>query len=331
MRRPRTAVLGARHWHVPLYLDAWAETHDVVVVQDEEPDRIMDIGRRLGAPVYGEAGMALDVAPLDLAYVFGPHDRMSEVCLALVERRIPFVVEKPGGLLQEDLQRVQEAAASAGVAVTVPFVQRGGPLDRALSLAGPPTYQRASFVAGPPERYLDAGCSWMLEPGRSGGGCLINLGPPFVDLFLQRSSACDVHLVGVNLAATLHGGGIEDHATLVLAGDNGSEAIIEVGYDFPASPAKRYSSYTSVGPKGYVDVNSSGRVSFTPATGGAATSSIIDIDSDPLYDVFVRRVAETWADGFAGLPTLTDLIITMQLIWTAYRRSSLPSKEANFG
>jgi predicted dehydrogenase len=316
---------------VPLYLSAWADTHDVVLVQDEEPDQIMDIARRLDSSVCGDVGVALDAGPLDLAYVFGPHDRMFDICLALVERGVPFVVEKPGGLGPEDVERVRDAASSAGVAATVPLVQRGGPVDRALSLAGAPTYQRASFVAGPPERYREAGCSWMLQPARSGGGCLVNLGPHFVDLFLQRSGARQVELVTANLSANLHGAGVEDHATVVLAGDNGSEAIIEIGYAFPASPAKRYCSYTSVGSRGFVDVGTSGQVSFTRASDGATESSLIDVDSDPLYDAFVRRVADTWADGFAGLPTLSDLGDTMNLIWTAYKRSSISSGEVSLG
>ncbi len=331
MRRPRTAVLGARHWHVPLYLSAWADTHDVVQVQDEEPDQITDIARRLGAPVCGDVEVALDAGPLDLAYVFGPHDRMLDTCLALVERGVPFVVEKPGGLGPGDVESVRDAASAAGVAATVPLVQRGGPVDRALSMAGAPTYQRASFVAGPPERYREAGCSWMLQPARSGGGCLVNLGPHFVDLFLQRSGARQVELVAANLSASLHGAGVEDHATLVLAGDDGSEAIIEVGYAFPASPIKRYCSYTSVGSRGYVDVGTSGQVAFTRASDGASESSLIDVDSDPLYDVFVRRVADTWEDGFTGLPTLGDLGDTMNLIWAAYERSSISSGEVSLG
>jgi len=331
VRRPLTAVLGARHWHVPLYVSAWADTHDVVLVQDGEPDQITDMARRLDASVYGDIEAALDAGPLDLAYVFGPHDRMVDTCLSLVERGIPFVVEKPGGLGAEDVERIRDAAASAGVAATVPFVQRGGPVDHALSLAGAPTYQRASFVAGPPERYHAAGCSWMLVPARSGGGCLVNLAPHFVDLFLQRSRARRVELVAANLSASLHREAVEDHATLVLAGDDGSEAIIEVGYAFPSSPAKRYCSYTSAGDGGYVDVGTSGDVSFTRASDGVTVSDSIDVDSDPLYDVFVRQVADTWADGFPGLPTLADLADTMSLIWAAYRRSPIASLEVSHG
>ncbi|MEU1802987.1 Gfo/Idh/MocA family oxidoreductase [Streptomyces sp. NPDC019937] len=331
MRRPRTAVLGARHWHVPLHVSAWGDTHDVVLVQDEEPDQVTGIAGRLDAAVYGEVGEALDAGPLDLAYVFVPHDRMVETCLALVERGIPFVVEKPGGTGPEDVERIRDAAAAAGVAATVPFVQRGGPVDHALSLAGAPTYQRTSFVAGPPQRYYAAGSSWMLDPARSGGGCLVNLAPHFIDLFLRRSRARRVELVAANMSASLHSEGVEDHATLVLAGDDGSEAIIEVGYAFPSSPAKRYCSFTSAGSEGYVDVGTSGHVSFTRALDGVTESSTIDVDSDPLYDVFVRQVADTWADGFAGLPTLADLADTMSLIWAAYGRSSYASLEVSHG
>lgn len=121
-------------------------------------------------PFTGKSAKRWTAGPLDLAYVFGPHDRMVETCLALVDRGIPFVVDKPGGTGPEDVERIRDAAAAAGVAATVLFVQRGGPVDHALSLAGAPTYQRTSFVVGPPQRYHAAGCSWMLDPARSGGG-----------------------------------------------------------------------------------------------------------------------------------------------------------------
>jgi len=140
-----------------------------------------------------------------------------------------------------------------------------------------------------------------------------------------------VELVAANLSASLHREAVEDHATLVLAGDDGSEAIIEVGYAFPSSPAKRYCSYTSAGDGGYVDVGTSGDVSFTRASDGVTVSDSIDVDSDPLYDVFVRQVADTWADGFPGLPTLADLADTMSLIWAAYRRSPIASLEVSHG
>ena len=119
------------------------------------------------------------------------------------------------------------------------------------------------------------------------------------------------------LSSALHGGAVEDHASLIVTTPSGCEAIVEVGYAFPGSPLKRYCSYTSAGEAGFASVDSDGSATFT-ALDGTTESAVIDVDSDPLYDPFVRRVAQTLEDGFRGLPTLAELEDVMRPIWQAY-------------
>jgi predicted dehydrogenase len=314
--KTRTIILGASHWHVPLYARAIGEEHQVVGISDDNVSLVQGLAKAWGAPVEADWRTLLDLPEVGLAYVFGPHDGMAEKCLALIERGVPFVVEKPLGTSLAEMVQVRKAADAAGVAATVPLVQRGGPTDRWLAKAGRPTYQRISFIAGPPSRYVDNGNPWMLDPATAGGGCLANLGPHFVDLFLQ---ACDESAVSVDsrLSSVLHGGAVEDHASLIITTPSGREAIVEVGYAFPGSPLKRYCSYTSAGGAGFASVGSDGSATFT-ALDGTTESAVIDVDSDPLYDPFVRRVAQTLEDGFQGLPTLAQLEDVMRPIWQAY-------------
>jgi len=314
--RARTIVVGAAHWHVPLYAAAVAEVHRVVGVSDEDPERVRDLAELWGAPVETDWRRLLDLPDVELAYVFGPHDQMAQTCLALIERRIPFVVEKPLGTSLKELQQVRRAAEEAGVPATVPLIQRGGLADRWLAKAGRPVYQRLSFTAGPPERYNSNGNAWMLDPARAGGGCLANLGPHFIDLFLQRSGNRTAD-VAAHLSTTLHTSTIEDHATLVLTTPDGREAIVEVGYAFPQSELKRYCSYSSAGDAGFASINTDGSAIFTTVD-GHTERAVIDVDSDPLYDPFVRQVALTLGEGFRGMPTLGDLEDAMQIIWRAY-------------
>ena len=316
MSGARTVVLGASHWHVPLYAAAMAEVHDVVGLSDENPGRVRDLAALWGAPVEVDWVRLLELQDVELAYVFGPHDRMPEICRALIERRIPFVVEKPLGTSLKHLQEVRQAAEEARVPAAVPLIQRGGPTDRWLSKAGRPVYQRLSFIAGPPERYDRNGNPWMLDPERAGGGCLANLGPHFVDLFLRYSGSTTAD-VAARLSSALHAGPVEDHATLVLTAPDGREAIVEVGYAFPDSPLKRYCGYSSVGEVGFASVDSDGSAVFTAAD-GRTERAVIEVDSDPLYDPFVRQVAQTLGDGFTGLPTLGELEDVMRIIWRAY-------------
>ena len=186
----------------------------------------------MGRPLHTDWRHLLELPDIELAYVFRPHDRMAEMCRALIERRIPFVVEKPLGTSLEQLEDVRRAAEEAGVPATVPLIQRGGPVDRWLTKAGRPIYQRLSFVTGPPDRYIRNGNPWMLQVERAGGGCLANLGPHFVDLFLQGSGHSTADVVA-RLSSTAHDQEIEDHATLIVTTADRREAIVEVGYAFP--------------------------------------------------------------------------------------------------
>lgn len=314
----RTIILGASHWHVPLCAQAIAEEHDVIGVSDDDVTRVQvtDLAKIWQAPVEANWRKLVELPDVGLAYVFGPHDGMAEKCMALIERGIPFVVEKPLGTSLRELSSVRQAAEAAGVPATVPLVQRGGPTDQWLAKAGRPFYQRASFIAGPPSRYLDNANPWMLDLTSAGGGCLANLAPHFVDLFLRAAGESGVH-VESRLSSVLHSQDIEDHASLILTTPEGREAIVEVGYAFPSSALKRYCSFTSAGDAGFATVDSNGTATFT-STDGTTEVGNFNVDSDPLYDPFVRSVARTLEDGFRGLTTLAQLEDVMRPIWRAY-------------
>jgi predicted dehydrogenase len=119
------------------------------------------------------------------------------------------------------------------------------------------------------------------------------------------------------LSSTLHGGSVEDYASMTLTTADGRIATIEVGYAFPGSPLKRHCSFLRVGAEGAASIWSDGSASFTSVNGVTETAHLV-VDSDPLYARFVDRVAEQLADGFAGLPRIDDLESTMTVIWDAY-------------
>lgn len=316
-RRARTIVLGASHWHAPLYADRIAQAHDVQAFCDPDPALESRFAGLWDAPFYTSWSDLVDAhGDAELAYVFVPHDEMREVCLELVERGIPLVVEKPLGTSLADLVTVREAAATAGVPVTVSLVQRDGPVDRWLAKAGRSTYESVQFVAGPPERYRTNGNPWMLDAGRAGGGCMVNLAPHFVDLFLQSAGGAEV-VVTAALSTMLHGGEVEDYASMRIVTGAGQIATLEMGYAFPDSGLKRYCNYLRIGPRGAAAIGTDGHATFT-GTDGSTETARFDVDSDPLYGVFVERVAATLDRGFEGMPRVADLEAAMAVIWEAY-------------
>src|SRR3954470_16037295 len=227
-------------------------------------------------------------------------------------RRIPLVVVKPAGVSLQELVDIRAAADAAGVPIAVPLVQRGGPTDRWLARAGrsvyesvqfitgPPdrwlaragrsVYESVQFITGPPDRYLVNGSPWMVDVERAGGGCMVNLAPHFVDLFLRSAGAEDVAVTAA-LSSMLHGRSVEDYASMTLTTPDGRIATIEVGYAFPGSPLKRHCSFMRIGAAGTATIWSDGHASFS-SVDGVTETALIEVDSDPLYGSFVDQVAE---------------------------------------
>lgn len=321
MDRPKALVLGPSHWHLPLYADRITARFDVIGVSDANTDAATPFAAGWRAPLFSDWRELLSRHPVaDVAFVLTPHDEMRDAALALIDRGIPLVLEKPGGISAAQVAEVRRAATEAGVPVTVPLVQRNGPVDVWLARAGDALYESTQFIAGPPERYLANGSPWMVESARAGGGCMINLAPHFVDLFLQSSGASTAS-VHAAVSSALHGREIEDFATLTLRTADGRVATIESGYAFPSSALKRFCAYRRIGTRGTATIAADGRASFTD-NDGRTVEEVLDVDSDPLYPVFADAVADGLADGFAGMPGLTDLERAMSLIWDAYDYAS---------
>ena len=316
MNKAKTIILGASHWHMPLCADRIAEQHDVVGVSDPDPSRTKHLADLWGALSTSSEEVLAAHGDAELAYVFVPHDVMREVCLALVARCIPLVVEKPAGVSLQELVDVRAAADAAGVPIAVPLVQRGGPTDRWLARAGRSVYESVQFIAGPPDRYLVNGSPWMVDVERAGGGCMVNLAPHFVDLFLRSAGAEEVAVTAA-LSSMLHRRSVEDYASMTLTTADGRIATIEVGYAFPGSPLKRHCSFMRIGAAGTATIWSDGNASFS-SVDGVTETALIDVDSDPLYGLFVDQVAEQLGRGFVELPRISDLETTMAVIWDAY-------------
>lgn len=311
--RPTAVVLGASHWHAPLYLDGLARRFKVLAVQDADSERAQGYGAVLRAPATTDVDAALAHETIDVVFVFSPHHEMLELGRLLIARRIPFVIEKPAGTAISEVRALEEEARSGSIPVTIPLVQRDAPIETWLRQAGEIFYERMTFVAGPPSRYTHNGSPWMLDPELSGGGSLMNLAPHFVDMAVRHLGKPSRTFRAQSTA--MHGGAVDDHATMVLTTEMGREAIIEVGYAFPNSPLKRYCNFTVSGALGHASVDSTGTATFTDNEGNTTTELLV-VDSDPLYDVFVEAVADSLASGFAGLATLAELLVTMEIIWS---------------
>jgi predicted dehydrogenase len=241
---------------------------------------------------------------------------MMEVCLAFIERKIPIILEKPGGMSAAEVGAIRQAAEKNAVPIAVAFIQRAGNLWKHLQRVGTLDYATFLFQSGPPERYINQS-PWALERRQAGGGSFINLAVHYIDLFLAATKATSVTVQAQDQYRLSKAYDVEDRMTALITTDDGVSAVIEVGYIFPTSPEVRYLSYSARGSDGFVAIDRNGEIALTTKA-GATTVVKENVDSGPLTGVFISAAIAGVRNGFPGLPGIADMHRAMQVVDAAY-------------
>lgn len=324
----KVVLLEVSHWHTPLYLDALERLPDVTVtaVSDATGSRGPALAQRFGAQRYDHWKTLLDNEEADFAFAFGPHDELYAMGKALIERNIPFAMEKPCGLSREEVLDLYQRAQAADLFVAVPLVWRHSELlnrlkQAALHSGAKWRTQSFRFNAGPPERYLMNSCSWMLDPKRSGGGCTINLAVHFIDL-VQEISGERIRSVSAVMYRDPQLTAVEIGSMMTLVTESGCICTIETGYNYSANtPEQREYSFSLSTDQFYARSTPDG-MRLTDAA-GQASDLHMSLNSDVYYDNFVTDVLapgrETAYTG-AGLATMHSV---MSIIEAAYESDRL--------
>ena len=322
----KIALLEVSHWHFPLYVEALLASDAEIVAISDRGSEIRDReAARFGCRAYDDPFHLIADESIDFAFAFGRHCDMPDIAAALIARGIPFAIEKPCGRNAGDVARLRRAAEAKKLFVAIPLVQRLGPLyalvDRLVSDEGA-VFSSTSwrFLAGPPDRYLQIGCDWMLDPRLSGGGSMINLSVHFIDLALFLLGA-PARTVFARTSTTLHDREVEDFAMLTFETANGGTAQIETGYCFPESPAKREYSFSLVSKSHFLQSGLAGVSVHRPGDDPPETIGF-DLDTDPLYGAFVERTLSDFRQGRPPVANLSDLQSAMRVIDAGYRAAA---------
>jgi predicted dehydrogenase len=160
---------------------------------------------------------------------------MAEEADFLLDERFPFAIEKPGGVTRAEVSALAHKAEATHAFAAVPFVLRqSGMLTAINELAAIDTFIYLSFrwICGPTRRYVDWNSSWMLDPAQAGGGCLLNLGVHYLDLFQALASGSPASVRSATTSHRAEGRAVEDYAVVTLvAGD--AVGMVETGYTYP--------------------------------------------------------------------------------------------------
>jgi predicted dehydrogenase len=267
----RIAFLGVSHWHARLYCRPAARLAGtrIVGVSDPDPSVAEQVGRELGARSFVEEHELLDSTRPEFAFAFGRHCDMPRAAAALIDAGVPFVIEKPAGLNAAHVQQLRDRARSRGVHAGTGFNFRASDWFkrvRQLTADDPASLASFRFISGPPMRYHELGCAWMLDPALSGGGSTINLAGHLVDLFRLFTASEPTEVSALMSNATWQQP-VEDHSLVALRSDRAAGSV-ETGYAFPGELGRfdlRFSLRTS---RRYIVIRDDDLVEITDAASG---------------------------------------------------------------
>ncbi len=303
----RIAFIGVSHWHVPLYLRA-ADTQKMNIVAMSDPDekKVRALAEMIGCAWYTDEDQLLEEVKPEFVFAFSPHDKMPGLAHKLIDRKIPFSIEKPLGLCSRDVEDVIKAAEKEGVFCAIPFVWRYSNLIQEFKKEVAPKdilHMAFKFVAGPTSRY-ETTSPWMLDTKTAGGGCMTNLGVHFIDmaLYLTNSSAGDVLASSYHYASKYD---IETYATSLVKLTSGATLLLETGYAYPMDQEQRDNRWNIVTKNGYYTL---GDNCFEKRVFGKDTVKIeMNTDSDVYYAIYTIETLRQYLDNekpYAGLEEL---------------------------
>ena len=321
----KVALLEASHWHVPLYLDPLeAPGIEVVAVSDAEQVKGQAIAARFGSTLYSSSYQLLDRERVDFAFAFGRHSEMPAIAEALIERKIPFALEKPCGVSMSQVTRLRKLTEEANLYCAIPFIFRSSDLLAALKdaeghIPSDFNYMSFRFIVGAPDRYEAAGAGWALDPVFSGGGSTINVATHFIDLF-RLLTGKEIARVSATMHSRTHRGAVEDYSLVTIQTEDGVIGLVETGYSFPSTPdEQREFSFTFSSDRMYAK-SGPDRIEIRDRNNLAAgTRSLrIRVETDVYYPLFVKRVLAECRTGAKPLASLRDAEAMMQVMDAAY-------------
>lgn len=322
MKKLRIALIEMGHWHGPMYIDALKNLDvPIMAISDQNEEVTSKWGAELGCATYNSYIELLEREKIDFVFAFGRHCQMLDIATELVSRNMPFAMEKPMALDWRELEKIAQDATKKDLFAGVAFVRRLDKITRTfLSLRaegrlGHITHYHSRFIGGPPSRYINAGCSWMLRKAEAGGGCMINFGTHAFDQFglLVDEPIVSVYSRNTN---TVHHEEIEDMSTTILTSASGSVALLESGYTLSNDPKEHCFAITTDKLHYSNDIRR-----------WSAHTNIIFRDGSPTiplhfaeasYPDYVEDTLRRFCNGEPPIADINDMVKVLRLINAAY-------------
>ncbi|MDE0684897.1 MAG: Gfo/Idh/MocA family oxidoreductase [Candidatus Poribacteria bacterium] len=236
----KLAVLSYSHHGRSMARTAKELGHEIVAVMDSEPKPRQQLMDDFQCPGFETAAECLDTSKPDAVLVAGKHIEMGDHVQACVDRRIPYLLDKPFADCADRLRPAAEASEKHDVFSALVLPNRA---SRIVSVVkemvadgslGDLTLYNSRLNNGPPSRYDPTPSYWHNNPSISGGGCWAVESAHGIDTFLQFVGDEPITVVGAVMSDAMYSRGVEDSGIGVLRTESGITGIIESGYNYPS-------------------------------------------------------------------------------------------------
>ncbi len=318
----RVAVVGVGHWHAARYLESLRVLGEcIVAVWDPDPDVASRAAAATGAVTQPDLVATLRHGRPDVIVGMGVHTEMPSLMAAMLETPAALILEKPLGIRSADVRPLVEQIERQGRFAAVAFTNRYAPMwTKVTALAeagrlGKLCYAHFRILNGSPQRYVRDGVAWMLDPTRSGGGSLINLGIHGLDAFRQFARD-PVSVVAAQIGYLAHGGPVEDYALAILQGPGGTVGTVESGYCYAAMSGGDH-EWRLITSNAYLLQRSDGLTVQT--LDDDRHERVPAMPADVAYHTFVVDSLRRLRAGLPPIATVRDALTALELAEDAYR------------
>lgn len=230
----------------------------LTAVADRIPDRLAAIAGPLNVSVAVDDAEKLIADPnVDAICVCLPTHLHLPIATAALKAGKHVMIELPPAPTAKDAKALAKAAEKAGRVLMYAAVRRFGGAEQSAKQAiekghvGPVYHARLTALR---TRGVPQGTGWYHEPAQSGGGAVIDLALPLIDLL--------THLVGpakpVSVFALAHyklaGLPVEESASILMKFDTRASAEISVAWAMNQPPIQAGTVCRLAGESGAVDV-----------------------------------------------------------------------------
>ena len=254
----RLAVLSYSHHGRGIGRTARNLGHEIVGVFDSEAGPRQQLESEFDCPGFDAAESCLDKSRPEAALVTGRHIEIPSHIQACVDRRIPYLVDKPFADCAARLRPVAEASEKHNVVSVLTLPNRASNVVKVVKemvangSLGDLVLFSSRLNNGPPTRYDRTPSAWHNDPAVSGGGCWATEAAHGIDTYLLFVGNRSITVVGAVISNAMYGREIEDSALGMLRSDNGITGIIESGYTYPSGARSGDHFFRFVGTKASV-------------------------------------------------------------------------------